>query len=101
MNRTDAATGEQVVAWIVFPIALGALLYTAAAACVWPYARPLFPLWILLLCILFPPFFPLLLFYLLFALAFGAYRRPVVVWVPPPAPRARPAVTVRRSGNAV
>lgn len=109
MNRTDDESTGEVIAWIVFPIVLGTLLYMALALFVWPYARPIFPLWILLLCIFFPPFFPFLLFYMLIFVAFSAsaYRRPVVVWVPPSqrgvvrTATARPAMTVRSAGNRV
>ena len=63
--------------WILVPTLLGGALYASAAMCVWPRARPLLPLWLLLPAILLPPLFPLLLFYLLFL--FWATPRPVVV----------------------
>lgn len=47
--------------WFILPSALLLTAYAAVAYEAWPHARPRFPLGILLLAILFPPFFPLLL----------------------------------------
>lgn len=65
------------VLWIVLPAIVGLFLYGALAYSVWPYARPLVPLWIVLLAVVFPPFFPFFLLYILFA---------VCVFVPPTTP---------------
>lgn len=51
--------------WFVLPSFVLLLIYTAISFAVWPYARPIMPIWTLLLFILLPPFFPFLLFYLL------------------------------------
>ena len=63
--------------WIVFPIALGGLLYLGAAAAVWPYGRPRFPVFLLVLCLFFPPLLLPLLVY-----ACLVPPPPVVVVVP-------------------
>lgn len=73
--------------WIFLPILVVSLLYFAVTAYVWPYARPIVPLWFLLLVIFFPPFFPFFFFYILFA----ASLRPVL---------ARPTVVVVESPRA-
>ena len=52
------------VAWYVVPIFLATSLYMAAALFTWPYARPLMSLWLLLLAIFIPPFFPVLLIFI-------------------------------------
>ena len=61
--------------WILFPTTVVVLFYFAASLAVWPYARPLLPLWILLFAILVPPLLPWLLLYLACA------PRPVLVVV--------------------
>ena len=61
---------EQVILWISIPILLSSLFYCAVVLMTWPYARPLVPLWLLFLCILVPPFFPFLAFYLLFTIVY-------------------------------
>jgi hypothetical protein len=52
--------------WVVVPLFLGLLAYSSLVLMTWPYARPVFPLWLLVFAILVPPFFPFLWFYLLF-----------------------------------
>ena len=68
-----------VVFWVIIPAWIGLFLYSALVLSVYPYARPLFPLWLLFVAIIVPPFFPFLLTYLAFALCFLAPRRVVVV----------------------
>jgi hypothetical protein len=63
-NRTDIER-ETIVNVLVVPLFLGLILYITAALCVWPYARPIFPFGLLLLFIIFPPFFPFFLIYML------------------------------------
>ena len=65
------------VVWIVVPAVLGVLLYSSLALCMWPYARPVLPFYLLLFGILFPPFFPFLFFYVLFAIIL--FPRPAYV----------------------
>lgn len=73
-NDTLVAYAEEthdetnVVAWIVVPVILGSLVYMTLALFIWPYARPIVSPWILILCIIFPPLFPFLLFFVFFAL---------------------------------
>ena len=80
MNGTIATHDEtNAFAWIIVPIILGTLIYMTLALFVWPYARPVVSPWLLILCILVPPFFPFLLFFVLFTLCFPA----VIVATPP------------------
>lgn len=75
-NGTIATYDEtDALAWVIVPIILGLLIYMTLALFVWPYARPVVSPWLLILCILFPPFFPFLLFFVLFTLCFP----PVIV----------------------
>ena len=76
----DAA--DFVLMWIVLPTVLVTLAYCALALTVFPYARPLVPLWIILLAIVFPPGLLFLLFYVvIFTCLFAPPR---IVVVPPP-----------------
>lgn len=45
-------------------------MYLCLALCVWPYARPVLPIWVFLLAVLVPPLLPLLLFYMLWMTCF-------------------------------
>jgi hypothetical protein len=74
------------VEWIFAALLLSSLCYASMALAAWPYARPAVPLWLLVLAVLLPPFFPLLLLFVL--------TRPVVV------PQAV-LVVERRSGERV
>ena len=75
-NGTIATHDEtDAFAWVIVPVILGLLIYMTLALFVWPYARPVVSPWLLLFCILFPPFFPFLLFFVLFTLCFP----PVIV----------------------
>lgn len=92
--------------WLFLPILLVSSLYTAAAFFVWPYGRPLFPVWFLLLAIFVPPLFPLVFAYILLlsiavrpVVAVPTARKPVVVVVEASSPRAR--ITTRPAGNRV
>ena len=51
--------------WAVVPFLILGLLYCAMAATLWPYARPLFPIWLLVFALFFPPLFPFVFFYAL------------------------------------
>ena len=91
LNGTSANTHEDTLAWIVVPLILGLLIYMTLALFVWPYARPVVSPWLLSLCILFPPLFPFLLFFVLFTLCFP----PVIVTTPPSEVRV-----VQRQGSS-
>lgn len=56
-NSKKKEMSEDDVSWIVVPIIIGVLIYTSTALFVWPYARPVFSIWILLFSLLFPPAF--------------------------------------------
>ena len=71
---------ERVVTWVLVPVLFSLLLYLTLSMFVWPYARPVVPLWVLLLVLFFPPFLPLLVVYVLLLVA---ERRPPL---PPPPP---------------
>ena len=73
---------EHVVTWVLVPVLFSLLFYLTLSMFVWPYARPMVPLWVLLLILFFPPFLPLLLVYVL--LASERHRHP-----PAPPIRAR------------
>ena len=102
---------DHVSDWIVLPIFLVSMFYFMVILLTWPYARPVTPLWIIILCILFPPAFPLLL---IFVLATAA--RPVqvvsvgqgqdvqvaeVIVVEPVRGRVRPALPTRASSSRI
>jgi hypothetical protein len=53
------------IIWFILPSLVGLLIYTTCVMAAWPYARPIFPFWLLIFVILIPPFFPFLLFYML------------------------------------
>lgn len=96
---------EQAILWISIPILLASLFYCSVVLMTWPYARPRLPLWILLLCILFPPFFPFLGFYLLFAFflytpAVFAGPREVIIVEASNRGRVTSAPVVRRARSA-
>jgi len=88
------------VGWILLPTLFALFLYFATVLCVWPYARPHIPFFLLLLLVLFPPFFPGLLFYLV---VLGCLFVPVT----PVAPtvviveRNPPRMSTRAPGNRV
>ena len=97
------AHNDDTIVWVVLPLTVGLFLYMTTALWVWPYARPIFPLWLLLFVILFPPLFPFLIVYLLFFICtFGipnslpCDERPVIVYVTEPAP-TKPRSVVPRS----
>jgi len=69
-NATSHAPSstETTVGWVIVPLFLSVIVYMALSLMVWPYARPLMPLTVLLLGLLVPPLFPFLLAYVLVAL---------------------------------
>lgn len=83
---------EAVVVWVTIVSFWVLLFYSLTAMFVWPHARPVFPFGVLLLCILFPPFFPFLLFILLLRLLYGEPTRVVIV---------EPAADTRRAGRTM
>lgn len=107
MNGSTTDAHADPVGWVVVPIFLGMLFYFATVLVVWPYARPLIPLWLLFLCIVLPPFFPLLLFYLLVIICVTPFPpartavTEVIVVEPSTRGRVRMAVPPSRSGNRV
>ena len=78
-DPVDAVSAGDVVAFIVIPIFFGILVYATLSMFVWPYARPLLPLWLIVFAILLPPFFPFLLFYVLFVVLLFTPVEPVYV----------------------
>ena len=95
------------VGYILLPAVVGAFFYMALAVCVWPYARPILPLWILLFAIFVPPLFPLVLWYVLVVACFlrpavAPVEQPVIVVVREEGPAApRTAVATRRQGRSI
>jgi hypothetical protein len=65
------------VGWIFLPTFFAVVLYAMIVAAVWPCARPIFPLWLILVAVFFPFLIPFLLFYACFSLSLA--RRPLVV----------------------
>jgi hypothetical protein len=106
-NTTNADDDDTmiIVGWVIIPTVLGLFLYSCIVLSVWPYARPVIPFWFLLFCILFPPFFPFLLFYVVFLFVFAAPRtlsQPTVVYVVEPRNgRVRPSMPSRTSATRV
>lgn len=77
MNNTTTTTHEMDDAsWIIVPVVLSILIYMSIVLFVWPYARPVFSLWILLFCLLFPPAFFFLATYILILFCFGTLAAP-------------------------
>lgn len=104
MNNITNATEQVETSWVIVPIVLSVLIYMSLTLYMWPYARPIFSLWILLFCILFPPAFLLISTYILVQFCFGTLVavRPAIVVVDAPVPvvgrngRVRPAFTTNR-----
>lgn len=75
------------IGWILLPVFLGTMIYCSAVLFTWPYARPVVPFWLLLLCILVPVLFPFLFLYILIIVCLPLPRRdhprPVIVVVEP------------------
>ena len=100
MSNITQTHDEDDASWIIVPIVLSILIYMSFTLFVWPYARPVFPIWILLFCIIFPPAFFFLSTYLLVLFCFGtlAVAEPTVVIV-----EKRPAIAavpvVERQGR--
>ena len=86
------------IAWIVIPTLLGSLIYLGLAICAWPYARPLFPLWLFLFALFFPPLFPFLLVYTIVITCFFA---PVVVLTEPAVARPPVVLVVGQSNRGL
>ena len=90
--------------WFVVTFILGTLFYLSVALLTYPYARPFFPFWILLLLLCVPPLFPMLLFYLLlFAVCLTPPvqpQAPVVVLVTPRGVN-QPVLRTRAAANRV
>ena len=78
-HSSSSTTAGDVIAVILIPILFGLFFYATMTVLLWPYARPVVPLWIIVFAILFPPFFPFLVFYVLF---FAIPVAPVVVEQP-------------------
>ena len=87
------------VGWILLPTLFALFVYSTTVLCVWPYARGRVSFFPLLFLVFFPPFFPGLLFYLLFVWLATApvTEAPTIVVVD----RGRPRVTTRPAGNRV
>ena len=65
------------VGLIFLPTFFAVVLYAMFVAAVWPCARPIFPLWLILVAVFFPFLIPFLLFYACFSLSLAP--RPLVV----------------------
>ena len=79
-----------IIVWFVLPLLLGISFYSTLVAFAWPYARLWLSPWLLVVVILFPPFFP----FLLLALVVLLCTRPlplVPVFVSSDAPPGRHA----------
>lgn len=64
-GEDDTSTVQPIpLVWFILPSLFVFLLYTILSFAVWPHARPIVPIWLLLLFIFMPPFLPFLLFYL-------------------------------------
>lgn len=75
-NSTDVVNStDDMVVWVIVPVALGFLLYSAFLIFMYPYARPLVPFWLLLVGFFLPPFFPVLSIYVLLSLCILSPRR--------------------------
>ena len=109
MPNTTSIEPATVIGLIFVPLILIATIYLTAVLFVWSYARPILPLWLILFFILFPPFFPLLFFYMLFfvvcplslATRQVAIYPPVAVVEPTTRGRVRPVILTTTGGNRV
>ena len=61
--------------WVLAYVFLSLSLYACVAAAVWPYARPILPVWWIFLAFLFPPG---LFFLSIYILIFSLYIPPIV-----------------------
>lgn len=90
MDNTTTTHGIDDASWIIVPIVLSLLIYMSIALFVWPYARPVFSLWVLLFCLFFPPAFFFIVTYVCILFCFGTLAAPVpsviVVQRPPLVP---------------
>jgi hypothetical protein len=76
MNNTTTTHEIDDASWIIVPIVLSILIYMSIALFVWPYARPVFSLWILLFCMLFPPALFFIVTYIFILFCFGTLAPP-------------------------
>lgn len=76
MNNTTTTHEMEDASWIIVPIVLSILIYMSITLFVWPYARPVFSLWVLLFCLLFPPAFFVITTYVFILFCFGAIAAP-------------------------
>lgn len=84
MNNTTIATHDMQddASWVIVPTVLSILIYMSFALFLWPYARPIFSLWVLLFCLLFPPAFFFIAVYIILLFCFGTQlvsEQPVAV----------------------
>lgn len=77
MNNTTTTHEIDDASWIIVPIVLSILIYMSIALFVWPYARPVFSLWVLLFCLVFPPALFLIVTYVCILFCFGTLADPV------------------------
>lgn len=87
MNATFHEADANDVEYVLVPVFFGLLFYASIVLLLWPYGKPLFPLWILVFAIFFPPLLLVLLFYALCILPVAA---------PPPRVREVVVVSTRR-----
>lgn len=94
MNNTTTHEIDD-ASWIVVPVVLSILIYMSAVLLMWPYARPIFSLWVLLFCLVFPPAFFVLATYVLIMFCFGTLAEPSVIVVQ----RTPTVMVVERQGR--
>lgn len=76
MSNTTTTHEIDDASWIIVPIILSILIYMSIVLFVWPYARPVFSLWILLFCLIFPPAFFVIVTYVFILFCFGTLAAP-------------------------
>ena len=64
--QTHDEANEVYFWWLLTPVLVFLLAYIVSTVCFWPYARPYIPFWPLLFFLIFPPFFPFLLLFVLY-----------------------------------
>lgn len=92
-NHEDESV-ENASVFLIVPIFLAALFYLALALWLYPHARPVMPISLLIFGLLFPPFLPFVFFYTLYTF----YTRPVIIVEPDvgqPPQAARSVVVVQ------
>ena len=106
MNVSATHDGTMDASWMLVPILLSFLIYASVALVVWPYARPVISVWLLIASLFFPPLFFVVALYVAAQLCVIGPSEVVVVdpshvvvATPVVVRQGRVRATVMRTGN--